>query len=115
MTIILPKLLLFLQKIAGGGTTKYVIAQTDYTDPISDKIKLEAGLRGAVRNYSSFNENFFYNPVASKYQSIPGLDSRYKFKDQVYAAYTTFSQKLKNFTYQLGGRIESSRIFREAS
>lgn len=103
-----PKTPLFLQKISGGGTTKYVIAQTDYTDPITDKIKLEAGLRGAVRNYSSFNENFFYNPVASKYQSIPGLDSRYEFKDQVYAAYTTFSQKLKNFTYQLGGRIESS-------
>ena len=26
----------------------------------------------------------------------------------MYAAYTTFSQKIKNFTYQLGGRIESS-------
>ena len=46
--------------------------------------------------------------MISKYQSIPGLDSKYEFKDQVYAAYTTFSQKLKNFTYQLGGRIESS-------
>ena len=54
-------------------------------------------------------KTFFINPVLSKYQSIPGLNSRYEFKDQVYAAYTTFSQKLKNFTYQLGGRIESSK------
>jgi outer membrane receptor protein involved in Fe transport len=104
-----PKTPLFQQQTLGGGTTKYFTGQTDYTDPISDKIKLEAGLRGSVRNYSSFNENYFYNPALSKFESIPGLDSKYQFNDQVYAAYTTFSQKLKNFTYQLGGRIESSK------
>ncbi len=103
-----PKTPLYQQKITGGGTTKYFTAQTDYTDPITDKMKLEAGLRAAVRNYSSHNENYFYNSAISKYQTIPGLNSRYKFQDQVFAAYTTFSQKLKNFTYQLGGRVESS-------
>ena len=104
-----PKTPLLQQKITGGGTTKYFTAQTDYSDPITDKIKLEAGLRGSVRNYSSFNENFFYNPLAGKYETIPGINSKYEFKDQVYAAYTTFSQKINDFTYQLGGRIESSK------
>ncbi|MDQ6901395.1 MAG: TonB-dependent receptor [Bacteroidota bacterium] len=103
-----PKTPLYQQKITGGGTTKYFTAQTDYTDPITDKMKLEAGLRAAVRNYSSHNENYFYNQAISKYQTIPGLNSKYEFQDQVLAAYTTFSQKLKNFTYQLGGRIENS-------
>jgi outer membrane receptor protein involved in Fe transport len=103
-----PKTPLYQQKITGGGTTRYFTAQTDYSDPITDKMKLEAGLRAAVRNYSSHNENYFYNSDLSKYQIIPGLDSKYQFQDQVYAAYTTFSQKLKNFTYQLGGRVESS-------
>ncbi|MEP6926809.1 MAG: outer membrane beta-barrel family protein [Ginsengibacter sp.] len=100
---------LLQQKITGGGTTKYFTGQADYADPITDKIKLEAGVRGSVRNYNSFNQNLFYNPLVSKYQSLPGLDSKYQFKDQVYAVYTTFSQKLKAFTYQLGGRIESSK------
>ena len=104
-----PKTPLFQQQTLGGGTTKYFTGQTDYTDPISDKIKLEAGLRGSVRNYSSFNENYFYNPALSKFESIPGLNSKYQFNDQVYAAYTTFSQKINNFTYQLGGRVESSK------
>ncbi|MEO6221561.1 MAG: outer membrane beta-barrel family protein [Ginsengibacter sp.] len=99
---------LLQQKINGGGSTKYFTAQADYTNPISDKLKFETGLRGSVRNYSSFNENFFYNPAVSKYETIPGIDSKYEFKDQVYAAYTTFSQKLNDFTYQLGGRVESS-------
>src|SRR6185437_10482849 len=76
--------------------------------PINDKMKLEAGLRAAVRNYNSYNENFFYDAINSKYLTIPGLDSKYQFQDQVYAAYTTFSQKINDFTYQLGGRIESS-------
>jgi outer membrane receptor protein involved in Fe transport len=100
---------LLQQKIIGGGTTKYFTAQTDYSDPITDKIKLEAGLRGSVRNYNSFNENYFYNSTSSKFESIPGLNSRYQFTDQVYAAYTTFSQKINGFTYQLGGRLESSK------
>lgn len=104
-----PKTPLLQQKITGGGTTKYITAQTDYSDPITDKMKLEAGLRGSVRNYSSFNENFFYSPLSGKYETIPGINSRYKFKDQVYAAYTTFSQKINDFTYQLGGRLESSK------
>lgn len=104
-----PKTPILQQKITGGGTTKYFTAQTDYSDPLTDKIKLEAGLRGSVRNYSSFNKNFFYNPLAGKYETIPGIDSKYEFKDQVYAAYTTFSQKINNFTYQLGGRLESSK------
>ncbi|HWH63999.1 MAG TPA: outer membrane beta-barrel family protein, partial [Ginsengibacter sp.] len=49
-----------------------------------------------------------YSDISNKYEPVPGLDSRYEYDDQVYAAYTTFSQKIKNFTYQLGGRIESS-------
>ena len=103
-----PKTPLYQQKITGGGTTRYFTGQTDYTNPINDKMKLEAGLRAAVRNYSSYNENFFYDAANSKYLTIPGLDSKYQFQDQVYAAYTTFSQKINDFTYQLGGRIESS-------
>ncbi|MEO8111255.1 MAG: TonB-dependent receptor [Ginsengibacter sp.] len=104
-----PKTPVSLQKITGAGNTKTFTAQTDYSNPISDKLKLEMGLRASIRNYDSDNKNFFYNPYTSKYETIAGLNSNYNFKDQVYAAYTTFSQKLNNFTYQIGGRIESSR------
>lgn len=97
------------QMSQGNGTTKYLTVQTDYSNPITDKMKLEAGLRGAVRNYSSDNENFNMDPALSKYISIPALNSRYQFNDQVYAGYLTFSQKINNFTYQLGGRVESSQ------
>ncbi|MEO7120034.1 MAG: TonB-dependent receptor, partial [Ginsengibacter sp.] len=103
-----PKSPLYQQKIMNNGSTNYFIGQTDYTDPITDKIKLEAGLRAAVRDYSSTNNNYLFNEVSSKYESIPGLNSQYKYTDAVYAGYLTFSQKIHNFSYQAGGRIESS-------
>lgn len=93
----------------GGGTFDFLTMQTDFVNPITEKMKLEMGARGSVRNYSSFRNNLLYNPSSATYISIPGLNNNYKFKDEVYAAYLTFTQSIKNFTYQLGGRIESSK------
>jgi len=94
-------------KTTGNGISSNLTVQTDYTNPITDKMKLEAGLRGSVRNSNSNNQNFVMDPTG-KYISVDALNSNYKYKDQVYAGYVTFSQMIHNFTYQLGGRIESS-------
>lgn len=95
-----------LQSI-GGGNSDYLTVQTDFTNPITDKIKLEMGLRGAVRNFTSMSNTQLLNN--GSYVSVAGLGNNYKFKDEVYAAYTTFTQSIKNFSYQVGGRIESSK------
>ncbi|MEO7306354.1 MAG: outer membrane beta-barrel family protein, partial [Ferruginibacter sp.] len=96
-----------IERTNGGGTTKYFTAQTDFVNPISEKLKLEMGIRGAVRNFVSSSSNFLRDGTG-KYIIVPGFSNDYEFTDQVYAAYTTFSQKIKNFTYQLGLRAESS-------
>jgi outer membrane receptor protein involved in Fe transport len=97
------------QRTSGSGTSDNLTMQTDYSNPISDKIKLEAGLRGSIRNSNSNNLNFLMDSATGKYMNLPALNSKYKYTDQVYAGYVTFSQKIKGFTYQLGGRIESSK------
>lgn len=96
------------QKSEGNGTNKTLTFQTDYSNPITKDIKIEMGLRGSIRDYVSENLNSFLNPSTGTYVPIPAFNSNYKFEDQVYAAYLTFSQKINNFTYQLGGRVESS-------
>ena len=96
-----------IERTSGGGLTKFFTAQTDFVNPISENLKLEMGVRGAVRNYTSSLSNYKRDGTG-KYILIPGFSNNYKFTDQVYAAYTTFSQKIKNFTYQLGLRVESS-------
>jgi outer membrane receptor protein involved in Fe transport len=102
-----PKTTALIERTGGGGTTKYFTAQSDFVNPISENLKLEMGIRGAVRNYVSSLSNY-YQDGSGKYVLVPQFSNNYEFTDQVYAAYTTFSQKIKNFTYQLGLRVESS-------
>ncbi len=96
------------QLTRGSGENSMFTAQTDYTNPVNENVKIEAGLRGSVRNYSSQNNTFLFDHGSEKYEPFPAMDSRYKFNDQVYAGYMTYSQKINNFSFQLGGRIESS-------
>lgn len=98
-----------LQKSTSEGNTEYYTLQTDFSNPINENMKLEMGLRGAIRNYNSKNLNYIFNKTSNDYESIPAFNSEYEFKDAVYAGYVTFSQKINNFTYQAGGRIESSK------
>jgi outer membrane receptor protein involved in Fe transport len=101
-----PKTTARVERTGGGGTTKFFTAQTDFVNPISENIKMETGLRVAVRNYESTLSNYVLD--SGKYKLIPGFSNDYEFNDQVYAAYATFSQKIKSFTYQVGLRAESS-------
>ncbi|CAN5425486.1 outer membrane beta-barrel family protein [soil metagenome] len=104
-----PKTALLFQRSQGGGNSKYFTAQTDYSDPISKTTKLEMGARAAIRNFYSSNDNFYQDPASGEFISIPSLNNSYQFKDRVLAAYATFSQEIKKFSYNVGLRLESSR------
>jgi outer membrane receptor protein involved in Fe transport len=104
-----PAAPLFQQRTTGNGTSNNLTVQTDYSNPVTDKIKVEAGLRASIRNSNSNNNNYIMDQSTGKYETVTGLNSKYKYTDNVYAGYVTFSQKINNFTYQLGGRLESSK------
>jgi outer membrane receptor protein involved in Fe transport len=106
---LVPKTPLIAERSTGGGTTKFFTSQIDYENPITDKIKIETGARVALRNFYSYNDNFFKNPSTGQYQTIAALNNRYEYTDRVLAAYVTFSQKIKKLNYQLGLRAESSK------
>jgi outer membrane receptor protein involved in Fe transport len=97
-----------LQKTIGGGSTKNYILQADYENPLSDDSKLEAGVRTAIRDFSNMSDQYRYDYNSSAYTLVPGISNKYKFYDQVSAAYTTYSFKVKKWSYQLGLRAESS-------
>jgi outer membrane receptor protein involved in Fe transport len=91
-----------LQRQNGSSKIYFTTVQTDYNNPITDKMKIEAGARASVRNYNNATLNFI-NDV-----TFPSPYDHYKFTDQVYAAYFTFTNQLKKFGYQLGLRGENS-------
>lgn len=102
-----PKGPVTLEQTKGGGTTRFFTVQTDYVNPLTDKIKIETGLRAAFRNFTSFNDNYFKDSTG-QYVLNARLSNNYKFDDALYAGYITFSQQLKKLSYQLGLRVESS-------
>ncbi len=97
-----------LQKLISGGQDKNLVMQMDYTKPLDAKTKLEAGVRAALRSRTNLNENYLYNDSINAYELVPSATSNYKNTDNVYAAYTTISSSIKDFSYKIGLRAESS-------
>ncbi len=98
-----------LQRTLGNGSNSFLTVQADYENPISDDTKFEAGVRGAIRNFTNLSDQFIYDHASSKYVLVPLISNKYKFNDQVYAAYATYTFKVKKWNFQLGLRAESSQ------
>jgi len=89
----------YSQTQTGSGTNENVTLQTDYANPLSANAKIEFGARAQLRKTNNLNNIL----IAGKANT-----TLYNSTDNVYAAYTTFSNRIKNFGYQLGLRLESS-------
>ncbi|MCU0321464.1 MAG: TonB-dependent receptor family protein [Chitinophagaceae bacterium] len=100
---------LFQQRSLGDGTNDFLTLQLDYENQLSENTKFEAGIRTAIRDFKTDNLQYLNNNISgSNFVLSPRSSSRYKFNDQVHAAYATYSFKYKKFSYQLGLRAESS-------
>jgi outer membrane receptor protein involved in Fe transport len=71
-----------------------VLLNLDYTNPLTETIKLEAGLETRIENTkNNFLENGAYN-------------SNFNYERNIYSAYTTISKKWKKWNAQVGARFE---------
>ena len=86
-----------------ADTTSLLLLQSDYENPITDKAKIEAGVRAQIRNFENDNIQEYYDTSVKGYVTLANISSQYKYTDQVYAAYATYSMKLKEL--QLPGWI----------
>jgi ferric enterobactin receptor len=96
------------QKIVGGGRDKNIIVQADYTKQFANSMKLETGARAAMRSRLNINYNYLFDEPANGFVLQPSTASNYESSDNVYAAYATVSNNIKNFGYKIGLRAESS-------
>lgn len=97
-----------LQQGEFNGYTEIISAQTDYIHPLTDKSKIEAGVLGTYRDFLSKSNNFLKNDSTGEFDLLKGQSTHYKFNDQIYAGYLTYSTQKDKFSYQLGLRAESS-------
>lgn len=97
----------FRQLLEGAGENEFLTVQTDFSNPLSEKSKMEMGARMQIRSINSRNDISFIEPNGSVTLQ-PSLSSRYENQDKVYAGYVTYSSAIKDFGYMLGLRVESS-------
>lgn len=96
------------RQILNGGTNRFLTLQTDYVKPLGKSAKLEAGLRAQLRNLSNRQENYSYDASAKEFVLLPAATSNYRNTDNVYAAYVSYGNTIKDLGYKLGLRGESS-------
>ncbi|TRX36571.1 TonB-dependent receptor [Flavobacterium sp. ZT3R18] len=71
-----------------------VLLNLDYTNPLTETIKLEAGLETRIENTKN---NFLLNGA---------YNSNFNYERNIYSAYTTISKQWKKWNAQVGARFE---------
>ena len=96
-------------KLSGGSDGHQLIFQSDFTNPINDSTKLEAGVRMSMssRVQSSFEDDYKNGaPIR-----LAAFSSDYQINDNIYAGYVTYGSRFKNgIGYQAGVRYEQSDL-----
>ena len=97
----------YQQEQLAAGNNENLVLQTDYSNPLSDKSKFELGARASIRKVNSGTSYFVIDGNGFKLP-ITAQDIIYESNDRVYAAYATYSNRIKKLGYQIGLRAESS-------
>ena len=105
---ILPDTITPEQKSIDDSKFKNFTFQSDYTEPINEKTKLDAGLKYMLRSTDDDYKFSNYDTISSDFYNDTNLSNHFVYTDQVYAAYTTISKEWKKFSIQAGLRAEQT-------
>lgn len=97
------------QLAPGGGTNSSLNAQADFTTPFATKTgKLDAGIKAQLFWFESSN-NATNDTGSGAFRDMT-LQNDYKYDQQIYAAYASYSDQLgKKWSYQAGLRSEYAK------
>ena len=85
--------------------------QVDYSLPITDKQKFEAGFRSSIRKDDESQYSELFSPINNDFNVDYDLSNSFVLDDQVYALYATYQNQLTdNFGFQLGLRTEQAYL-----
>lgn len=105
----------------GGGSDRFLIndshaindqytLQADNILPLTKTTRLEAGLKAIMRRASSDFESLVrYDPTAT-YKVNPSNTDFFKYAQNVWSAYGSYSFKLKRWGVRLGVRLENTNV-----
>ncbi len=81
-------------------------AKVDYTHPLKKGAKLEAGIKSSYVNTD--NAANYYNLIGAGWQTDYDKTNRFRYKENINAAYLNFSKQYKKLGVQAGLRFENT-------
>lgn len=81
----------------------------DYTLPLQKGAKFEAGLQSRMESETELFNFRNYNPATGSFENNPKFTSDMDFREDIHAAYSTYSGKFVGIQYMLGLRGEYTK------
>lgn len=88
------------------GPSKSLRFNLDYTLPINEKDKFEAGLRWRNGMSNDITELWLYDTLTNEINSVDEFSNSTDYTRDIYSAYALYAGFIKDFGYQVGLRTE---------
>lgn len=92
----------------GNGNTSYYTGQIDFVNPLTEKSKIEAGLRTNSRTFNNVLSTYGRDFDSGAFLYDSALSNDYHYTEQINAAYLSYTGAFGNFGFQTGLRAEQS-------
>lgn len=102
----LDDLLIGGNKSVEKGPAQMMHVKADYTLPVGEKDKFEAGLQFRRGHSNDITELWQYNPSTDSIEFVPEFSNNTDYYRNIYAAYSLYAGVVGNFGYQAGLRAE---------
>ncbi len=89
-------------------TDRMLLFQADYVHPFQKDGKFEVGLRSSFREMT--NDYLLEHLVDGEWEADPRLTNNFIYNENIHAAYALFGNKIQQFSFQLGLRVEYSDV-----
>ena len=88
------------------GPGREMQINTDYTLPIGENNKLEAGYQSRLGSSADATSLSFYNPASGEYELQPEFTNETNYKRDIHSVYGIYASESDKFGYQIGLRGE---------
>ncbi|MFZ1750587.1 MAG: TonB-dependent receptor [Saprospiraceae bacterium] len=97
-----------VQRSDNAEQQQTIIIQSDYVHPLSKDSKVEFGVRSQIRDIA--NDYLVEELANNQWNKLTNFSNRFRYNENVHAAYGIYGAKINNFSYQGGLRLEYSGI-----
>jgi len=97
------------QKYIKDESVDNFYTKLDYTLPIKDDAKFEAGFKGNFRIYTNDFTASNFNPSTTRFEAIAEFTSKIDYKENIYAFYANYSKQYEKLSFSIGLRTEITK------